>query len=79
MPVNAELSGRETSFINGMSCERVLKQELYDIKRDYDYSLPDGMPLLGLLTINLVAARVPQAEKRRHHTCELASCLRFFI
>jgi len=56
MPANIELSGMEVSLVNAMSREKVLKQYLDDIKRDYDYILLDCMPSLGMLTINALAA-----------------------
>jgi len=43
-------------LVNAMSREKVLKQYLDDIKRDYDYILLDCMPSLGMLTINALAA-----------------------
>ncbi len=56
IPANIELSGMEVSLVNAMSREKVLKQYLDDIKRDYDYILLDCMPALGMLTINALAA-----------------------
>ena len=56
MPANIELSGMEVSLVNAMSREKVLKQYLDYIKRDYDYILLDSMPSLGMLTINALAA-----------------------
>lgn len=56
MPANIELSGLEVSLVNAMSREKVLKQYLDSIRRDYDYILVDCMPSLGMLTINNLAA-----------------------
>ena len=56
MPANIELSGMEVSLVNAMSRERVLKQYLDSLKRDYDYVLLDCMPSLGMLTINALTA-----------------------
>ncbi len=56
MPANIELSGLEVSLVNAMSREKVLKQYLDSVKRDYDYILLDCMPSLGMLTINSLAA-----------------------
>ena len=56
MPANIELSGMEVSLVNAMSRERVLKQYLDTVKRDYDYILLDCIPSLGMLTINALAA-----------------------
>ena len=44
------------SLINAMSREKILKQCLEPLKRDYDYILIDCMPSLGMLTINALAA-----------------------
>ena len=56
VPANIELAGMEVSLINAMSREKVLKQYLEPLKRDYDYILIDCMPSLGMLTINALAA-----------------------
>ncbi len=56
MPSNIELSGMEVSLVNAMSREKVLKQYLDSVKRQYDYVLLDCMPSLGMLTINALAA-----------------------
>ena len=56
MPASIELSGMEVSLVNAMSREKVLKQYLDNLKRDYDYILLDCMPSLGMLTINALAA-----------------------
>ena len=41
MPANIELSGMEVSLVNVMSREKILKQYLDSVKRDYDYVLID--------------------------------------
>jgi len=56
LPANIELAGLEVSLINAMSREKILKQCLEPLKRDYDYILIDCMPSLGMLTINAIAA-----------------------
>ena len=56
MPANIELSGLEVTLVNTMSREKVLKQYLDGVKREYDYVLMDCMPSLGMLTINALAA-----------------------
>ncbi len=56
MPANIELSGMEVALVNTMSREKVLKQYIDTVKRDYDYILIDCMPSLGMLTINAFAA-----------------------
>ncbi len=56
MPANIELSGVEVSLVNAMNREKVLKQYLEKVKREYDYILLDCMPSLGMLTVNALAA-----------------------
>ena len=56
MPANLELSGMEVSLVNAMSREKVLKQYLDSVKREYDFILLDCMPSLGMLTVNALAA-----------------------
>ena len=53
IPGNIELSGLETSLINVMSRETVLRTYI-ELQRDnYDYILIDCMPSLGMITINV--------------------------
>ena len=56
IPANIELSGMEVSLVNAMSREKILKQYLDGVKRQYDYVLLDCMPSLGMLTVNALAA-----------------------
>ena len=56
MPSNIELSGIETSLVNIMSREFVLKEYISNIRKDYDYILIDCMPSLGMMTINALVA-----------------------
>jgi len=56
MPSSIELSGLEVSLVNVMNREKVLKQYIDSMKREYDYILIDCMPSLGMLTINALAA-----------------------
>jgi len=56
MPANIELSGMEVLLVNAMSREKILKQYLDGVKRQYDYVLLDCMPSLGMLTVNALAA-----------------------
>lgn len=55
IPSNISLSGMETSLVNAMSREKILKQYL-DTVKEYDYILLDCMPSLGMLTVNTLAA-----------------------
>ena len=52
MPGNIELSGLETSLVNVMSREMVLRTYIEQQKDRYDYILIDCMPSLGMITIN---------------------------
>lgn len=52
MPGNIEISGLETSLVNVMSRETVLRTYIEQQKANYDYILIDCMPSLGMITIN---------------------------
>jgi len=41
LPSNIELSGFEVRLINAMSCERVLKTYVNEVRKNYDYVLID--------------------------------------
>lgn len=56
MPSSIELSGIEVSLVNAMNREKILKQYIDFMKREYHYILIDCMPSLGMLTINALAA-----------------------
>lgn len=53
MPGNIELSGLETSLVNVMSRETVLRIYIEQQKDRYDYILIDCMPSLYMITINV--------------------------
>ena len=56
MPANIMLSGLEGSLVNAMNREKILKQYLDTVRREYDFILLDCMPSLGMLTVNALAA-----------------------
>ena len=56
IPANISLSGLEVSLVNAMNREKILRQVIEPYRKDYDYILIDGMPSLGMLTINTLAA-----------------------
>lgn len=56
IPANIELAGVETSLVNVMSREMILRQYITDLKKEYDYILIDCMPSLGMITINALVA-----------------------
>jgi len=56
MPSDIRLSGMEVSLVNAMSREKVLRQYLDTIRRDYTHILIDCQPSLGMLTVNALAA-----------------------
>lgn len=56
LPANIELSGVETSLVNTMSREYVLREYIGTVRKNYDYILVDCMPSLGMLTINALVA-----------------------
>ena len=52
LPGNIELSGVETTLVNIMSGETVLREYVNLIRDQYDYILIDCSPNLGMLTLN---------------------------
>lgn len=56
IPADLELSGMELALVSVMSRESVLRNCLEPLRSHYDYILIDGMPSLGMLTINALAA-----------------------
>lgn len=56
LPANIELAGLETTLVNIMSRETILRQYINEIRGNYDYILIDTMPSLGMLTINALVA-----------------------
>ena len=56
IPTNKLLSGMDLSLCTIESREFVLKEYLDQLREFYDYILIDGMPSLGLLTVNEMTA-----------------------
>lgn len=56
IPASLELSGMELTLVSVMNRENVLRDCLGQMKDRYDYILIDGMPSLGMLTVNSLAA-----------------------
>lgn len=56
LPANIELAGLETTLVNIMSRETILRQYVNEVRKEYDYILIDTMPSLGMLTINALVA-----------------------
>ena len=56
IPSNKLFTGMDLSLITVEDREQVLKEYLDLLKEDYDYILIDGMPSLGMLTINEMTA-----------------------
>ena len=56
IPANIELAGLETSLVNVMSRETILRQYLDSVKGEYDFAIIDCMPSLGMITINALVA-----------------------
>lgn len=80
LPSNIDLSAMEISLVNVMSRELILKRYIERVRQYYDYILIDGMPSLGMLTINVLALVRPCAlggyeivsGHRRKRACEKA-------
>lgn len=56
LPANIELAGLETTLVNVMSRETILRKYVDTIQHKYDYILIDTMPSLGMMTINALVA-----------------------
>ncbi len=56
LPANIELAGLETTLVNVMSRETIMRQYVNEMRRFYDYILIDTMPSLGMMTINALVA-----------------------
>ena len=56
MPANIELAGTEMSLANVISREKILKQYIDTVNKQYDHILIDCSPSLGMLTVNALCA-----------------------
>ena len=56
LPANIDLAGAEVELVYKKSREKVLKNALEKVRKDYDYILIDCPPSLGLIKINALAA-----------------------
>ena len=56
LPANIELAGLETTLVNVMSRETILREYVNEMRNRYDYILIDTMPSLGMMTINALVA-----------------------
>ena len=56
MPANIELSAVEMSLVNVINREKVLKQYIDTVNKQYDQIIIDCSPSLGMLTINALGA-----------------------
>lgn len=56
IPANIELAGLETSLVNVMSREMILRQFVSSIRDRYEFIIIDTMPSLGMITINALVA-----------------------
>lgn len=56
LPANIELAGLETTLVNAMHREYILRDYLSTVRDRYDVILLDCCPSLGMLTINALTA-----------------------
>ena len=56
LPANIDLAGAEVELVYKKARERVLREALLPLKKDYDYIMIDCPPSLGLLTINALTS-----------------------
>lgn len=57
LPANIELASMETTLVNMISRETILRQYIERIRDQYDFILLDTMPSLGMITINALVAQ----------------------
>jgi chromosome partitioning protein len=56
LPSHLDLVGAEIELINHPSREKIFRQILDDIRKDYDFIIIDCSPSLGLITVNALTA-----------------------
>lgn len=56
LPSHLDLVGAEIELINHPSREKIFKQLLEEVKKDYDFIIVDCSPSLGLITVNALTA-----------------------
>ncbi len=56
IPAHIKLAGAEIELVGALSRETILKNQLEEIKNQFDYIIIDCPPSLGLLTINALTA-----------------------
>lgn len=56
LPANIDLATMEVTLVNTMNRERILKQYVDQQREYYEFIIIDGMPSLGMITINALAA-----------------------
>ena len=56
LPANIDLAGAEVELVYKKARERVLREALLPLKKDYDYIMIDCPPSLGLLAINALTS-----------------------
>ena len=56
LPSHLDLVGAEIELINHPNREKIFKQVLEDVKKEYDFVIIDCSPSLGLITVNALTA-----------------------
>ncbi|MBS1594526.1 MAG: ParA family protein [Bacteroidetes bacterium] len=56
LPSHLDLVGAEIELINQPNREKIFKQMLEDVKKEYDFIIIDCSPSLGLITVNALTA-----------------------